>query len=434
MKIQPTNFNNTSNTSASRDKVAFKHKSAYSYLKNVPGNRCACCGRDMILSKEIADVWGKITRPLTVLMQEGRFNFAETVFPSLYKVLASFAQKYPEDSLDSIVSNSNNHFQFMASIADSFKGDSEYKKLSGQQQQKAIKNRTMEIFRISSSYLRNAIEVIQNLKPLEHYLYGYRKDIFQELEKLAQKYPDKKIHELVRIPEVASKYVENTYYEAIDFARTRDEHWNKANKIILDRAPVLEADLDKLHTKICLIYRGIIDPARVSYEIREEYKTFLDKHNLNDIKEPVLEEIAQMPNSLFSKNSFLSFARRYYNDGEIINYVIKPFMESVEHVVAVSDGGTNDSANIIMMCRKCNNDRGSYPYTEHLAIHPEMVENSERQIRFYADKLLAGELPETLEKYPIEIAKTLRKCSSGRINYDTTDYSRALAEKQKTNS
>ena len=136
-----------------------------------------------------------------------------------------------------------------------------------------------------------------------------------------------------------------------------------------------------------------------------------------------------MPTSLFSKNSFLAFARRYYNDGEIINYVIKPFMESVEHITAVSDGGTNNSSNIIMLCRKCNNDRGSYPYTEHLAIHPEMIANAEWQIKFYADKILSGEIPETLDTYPIEVAKTLHRNSSGLMNYDVDYYIDALSKR-----
>jgi hypothetical protein len=193
--------------------------------------------------------------------------------------------------------------------------------------------------------------------------------------------------------------------------------------------PELEIPLNKLRTKVCLIYRGVVDPARVSYEISQEYKNFIDKYKLGEIKESVLAEITQMPTSLFSKNSFLAFARRYYNDGEIINYVIKPFMESVEHITAVSDGGTNNSSNIIMLCRKCNNDRGSYPYTEHLAIHPEMIANAEWQIKFYADKILSGEIPETLDTYPIEVAKTLHRNSSGLMNYDVDYYIDALSKR-----
>lgn len=430
MKIQPTNFNLSTNTAKHRE-IMYGHKSSYSYLKNVRGNCCACCGKPMILSEDISAIWGKITRPLIELFKEGRFDFAETVFPPIYKVLKQFTKKYPEESLDSVVTDSGNHYIFMTSIEESFKNDAEYKVLSGQQQQKKIKGRTMELFRISSAILKDSAIVVENLKPLESYLYGYRKDILQELEFLSGQYPDKKLNEIIKLPDVAEKYIEGTYNDALEFAQIRDEHWNKVNKIILDKAPELESLLNKLKKQVCLIYRGVVNPARVTYEIREAYTNFLNEHKLFNIKESVLTEISQMPACLFSKNSFLSFARRYYTDGEIVNYVIKPFMESIEHIDAVSGGGTNAVSNIIMMCRQCNNDRKSYPYPEHLAIHPEMIINEEKQLRFYADKILTGELPDILEKYPIEVAKTLRRCSEGIMDYNMDYYIEALAKKHE---
>lgn len=33
-----------------------------------------------------------------------------------------------------------------------------------------------------------------------------------------------------------------------------------------------------------------------------------------------------------------------------------------EHVVPRYHGGTNDMSNIVIACRKCNNDRGNTPY------------------------------------------------------------------------
>jgi len=184
MKIHSTNFNIYSDKPKTGN-IAFGHKSAYAYLKNIKGNSCACCGKEMILSKDISTVWGKITRPLATLMKEGRFNFAETAFPPIYKILADFANSYPNESLDSIVSDYNNHFLFLTSITDSFKYDADYNAASGQLKNKKIKSRTMDLLRISSAVMKNAFEVIQNLKPFERYLYGYRKDIFNELENLS---------------------------------------------------------------------------------------------------------------------------------------------------------------------------------------------------------------------------------------------------------
>ena len=431
MKIQQIQLNSYNHTGISNNNITCGYKSPYLYLKSVPGNCCACCGNEMIPAKDISAAWSKITRPLTTLLKEGRFDFAETVFPQIYKILTKFAKKYPDKSLDSIVSEPNNHYEFMTAIADSFEGDEEYKKLSAPKQQREVSNRTMEMFRISSAVLKDSAEVIKNLKPLEHYLHGYRKKIFQELEGLSEKYPDKKLYEIIKYPEVAEKYVENTYLEATEFAKIRDEHWNKADKIISDKYPELEIPLKKLYTSICQIYRGIIDPVRVAYEIREKYNSFIDSYKLDDIREPVMAEITQMPTILFSENSFLSFARRYYNDSEIVNYVIKPFMESATHIDTISEGGTNAISNIIMMCRDCNESQKNFTCSKNLAIHPEMIENSKKQIDFYADKILAGELPEILKNYPIKIAKKLYRSSEGLIDYNTDNYLKELEKKEK---
>jgi hypothetical protein len=140
MKILSTKFNNYYDASKHKE-ITYGHKSSYSYLKNIRGNRCACCGREMIPSKDIATVWGKITRPLAVLLKEGRFDFAEKVYPAIYNILKHFAKKFPNESLDGIVSETNNHFEYMTAIEDSFKGDNEFKKMPGLMQQKAIKNR-----------------------------------------------------------------------------------------------------------------------------------------------------------------------------------------------------------------------------------------------------------------------------------------------------
>jgi len=93
------------------------------------------------------------------------------------------------------------------------------------------------------------------------------------------------LHEIIRFPEVAETYIENTYNEAIEFAKIRDEHWNKANEIILKKAPELKKPLSKLYTDICSIYRkDVMDPKRIAYEISEAYRNFLEKYNLCEMK------------------------------------------------------------------------------------------------------------------------------------------------------
>ena len=290
-----------------------------------------------------------------------------------------------------------------------------------------VKERTVAILNTSACVLKNAPEVIAELKPYEKYMHGYRKNIFQELEYQASQYPDKKLSEIIQIPELAEKYVINTYYEAMDFAKKRDSHMGKADDMILKTNPGLQKPLQELHTNVYLAY-GNDDDKRVSYLVQEFYRKFLDEHGLDSIKNDVMDEIKQIPLLSFTKNSFLSYARRYYSDGMLLQYLIRPFMETIKSIIPMARGGSNDVNNKIIVCRTCGNDLAQFPYNETVKYHPEMTENIEKQLQFYADKIIKGVLPAELYDYPIAVAKTLYEDSNGIINPDLSKYIDKLKE------
>ena len=57
------------------------------------------------------------------------------------------------------------------------------------------------------------------------------------------------------------------------------------------------------------------------------------------------------------------------NDGEVTERPIA----TVDHVVQLSDGGTNLDDNIALACKKCNNDR---EYVQHMRKKDEMESRS----------------------------------------------------------
>ena len=99
MKIQSTNYSVFSKKNRNN---SFGHKSSYIYLKDIKGNHCACCGKELIPSSDISAVWSRITRPLAELLNEGRFDRIKIDIPEVYKLLLNYAKHYPDESLDGI--------------------------------------------------------------------------------------------------------------------------------------------------------------------------------------------------------------------------------------------------------------------------------------------------------------------------------------------
>ena len=446
MKIISQNYAIFSNnTPQNKQNVACKAVYAKSPLKNIPGNHCACCGRAMINAETMANTWANITRPIKEVFADGLFSVIESKYPGIYSVLCKFLDLYPDKSLDSIILDNYNHALFMDSVSASFDDDPDYQEMPRVDKHRAVKERTMDVFKLSERVLLNAPEVIKHLKLLRPYMHDYRMDILDELDRLSQIYPDKKLSEIIKIPEVAEKYVENNYYDVMEFAKQRDLHWNNANRIILNEKPELESVLDEIHTKICLLYRSENDPKRLSYIIQQMYIKLLEKSKLQHCKESVIKELEQIPTELYTKNSFLSYARRYYTNCGIVNYIIKPFMESEDHEVAVTKIKSIDTTNPLwkkyhaiinklIMCRQCNIFKDSHSFEEVAKYRPEIIPNTENQIDFVAEQILNDVVTDTIFYYPVEAAEWLRMYTHGTVNHDTTWYQERIAKKYGYNS
>ena len=389
-------------------------------LKCIAGNTCACCGQKMLTRVDISKIWSTITLPLKEVLPNYRWEKVKNNHPDLFNTITYLANKFPKKALSDIILEKPEHVLFMDAIANSVDRYRCTRNLSPHEYREYIKSLTMGVLNTSACILKDAKDVIPVLKPYESYMRGHRKEIFNELEYQSSKYPDKKIFDIIRMPELSEKYIENTYYEAVNFAKKRDYHWERADKIILRNKPELKDEIKKLRTRVAQAY-GSDDEKRVAYQIQELYRIFLKEHNLNHLEKNVLGEICQIPLLTFTKNSFLSYPRRYYSDGLIVQYIIRPFMETVKSIVPPKKGGY-ELSNKILVCRECGDNLAQIPYTETALYHPEMIKNTEKQLQFIGNKILDGTLPSELFDYPIAFSKTLYNYSGGLINPDLSNY------------
>ena len=52
-----------------------------SYLKNIEGNFCACCGHPMITYGKISKLWAKITSPISKTFMHKNFDIIKNNYP-----------------------------------------------------------------------------------------------------------------------------------------------------------------------------------------------------------------------------------------------------------------------------------------------------------------------------------------------------------------
>ena len=156
------------------------------------------------------------------------------------------------------------------------------------------------------STLKNISAVIEGTQNLKEYLRGYKKEIYEELEMLAKKYPDKKITEVLNIREVYEPYIIGARNFVDKYAEQRDSHLININKIICSRNPELESETIELQKECNRIIRTNVNIQKREYCIKKLYEDFLKQHNLQELKKFVLDELDKLPETENNKDSFLS--------------------------------------------------------------------------------------------------------------------------------
>lgn len=433
MNLTVNNYNLQINTRQNK-KTSFKGNIYSNYIRNIPGNRCGCCGKDMIVPDFLDSIIEKISLPLKEALNNNKMNVVKNHFPNIFELLSNFAQMYPQSTYRGITRNNDNYTIIMSNISQIFKYDPEHRLKSLDERKKLTKHFEDELKNWTNERLKNSSEVIRDLLPIEPFIRGYRNDIFKELEYLSSKYPDKRLSEILKMREVSSVYIENTLRDVLEFAKKRDYHIDSADKIILKKAPDAEQEIKAIHTQIYDFYKHMSDPDKFIFKVKLLYSDLLEKKNLGYLRKELFAHIESLPTNLFTKNTFLSHARRYYSDIEIVNYLTMPFLETEEHLFEQSHSGSDGIYNKITLCRDCNMKRKTIPYPIFLQYHPEMPANTNWQLDFIERKILNGDLPKEARDYPIGVAMTLKNCTNGIITRDTSDYAETIIRQSEEKS
>lgn len=143
-------------------------------------------------------------------------------------------------------------------------------------------------------------------------------------------------------------------------------------------------------------------------------KLIMYKNTVNDEDyDKIQDSVMNIPESYKDVKQVFDYA--YGKSLKVAKELLKPSMQTIEHIHPKSQGGPNATQNYIAECYDCNNPRGHMSYAEWLKVHPEYPKNAQKHIEFFQQKMIDGEIDSSYDSYPVEVRETLSKESNGRM-------------------
>ena len=110
-----------------------------------------------------------------------------------------------------------------------------------------------------------------------------------------------------------------------------------------------------------------------------------------------------------------AYANAKGNAKGIVRSLLKPSIQTIEHIHPKSLGGPNDTENFIAECKDCNNPRGNMSYSQWLKVHPEYPHKAQEHIEWFQQQIVDGEIDSRYDSYGVDVKKTLSRESHGII-------------------
>ena len=391
-------------------------------LQNVPNLTCACCGKKIIAPVDVSRGFADLSMPLSDVIQNGWLDNWKKV-SYIWSILLKYAKEFPGKSLDTVVQSDDEVFhnlRHMVCVS--------VRKKNPDLDNNTVKSLSREVYQdilhSSRTELMNAPIVMERFTPFKSYLQGVQLDAFEVLQAYAQKYPNKRLSEILALPEVYNFHASrNDLNQKIGLEKL-DLHFANILKIIKREDPLSVLGFKKAEEVARDILMQERDPSIRIPKIKNYYKNKLEFMNCTNVQDKVLEEIDAFPSLLPTVDTYFKHAHDYkFSDSMIIKNILRPYTGSFEHIVPRSRDGGNNIYNGIVMCQSCNRSRNTRDYTDVLAYHPEMKENVQKQIDRIVEYILSGEVDEAaIARWPIQVSNVLETYTGGLIKPDIRDY------------
>ena len=270
---------------------------------------------------------------------------------------------------------------------------------------------------------KNAVRL---LKPFENRMHPVEKQVFNLIEDLSKKNPNKNLRQL--LDKVRPQHLEIVKQQEYDILNRMSEYNQNNVKDEKDNSKVYKL----LHEAV-----DIIDKQDENYIFRR--RRFMEKlnvitNNMTD-KESAkgLQNIAEeLPRAHDNMSAFIiKFTQKdpktklEKTPYQIGISLVEPSVGSLEHVKPRhpqdnSQGGKNLYSNYLYASKEWNTRRRNMPLDKWVEQNPQIKDNMQAYIDAVIKKINTGKALQNCKVYPIIIAKTLEQESNGLIKLDTS--------------
>lgn len=403
-------------------------KAGWKSIKNARGVTCACCGGGLIDGLDTKKAYAATTKPLLKMIEKGYMSAWSDKLP-IWNFLVQQAQKFPKLSLDKMLLDSDCVAELKSAIL-------RFVNPNNEEFTKTINKKYLdtqdEIIMASRTEMNSGKAIINRFKSFRELLKEEEKEIFDLLEYYTDLYPKATLSEIINNEEVLNLHKGLHIRQRKKDERVRNLHFNRIDKMIAKNNPDAVEHFKEVREKAMKLLLRDFDYDANFYELKKLYKEELEANGLEKILHKVMDEIKEMPIKNRNADSFFGFAAfKKLNDGDIINYLLKPSNKTFDHYLAYSKGGKNEAANGILLCHKCNQMKSFFSGDVFTEYHPLMPYYAQKQVEQISNLILTGKMDSSFASYPLEVAATYETESKGKIKIDLTSYCKRSERKIK---
>lgn len=263
--------------------------------------------------------------------------------------------------------------------------------------------------------MKNGQDLTDILKENINEFQPNKRALVRELAKLAPKYPDKRLSNLLEL--LSEKYINTLRMKQIMVTM----------ELIKELPQLKPGKTAKIKEWQAEQIQRILD-ANTEGEFKNKHliTSFIETAHINNIRideEKIRSYFGKLPNS---KNSAEAYVVKYKRRAskEAAYKLIKNTEPTIEHIIPFSESGNNKAHNLLVMCSDCNNIRGDISYDDFIQIHPEMLQNIRKYFadtkRVLRDKKneLTPEQKEMYANYINDVKTTLKKYSPDNFYFE----------------
>ena len=326
---------------------SFKSLQNCKAIKMIPNITCACCGQKVINPESADKAWAAVTKPISSVLKKGDFNQWKD-FPKIMAVLKSFSERFAGASLDRIIATSDNYLELRDAV---FSDVTELgiKDSREPDPHMIAKKQIYYLQNASRNSLRSSSVVMERFEIFKDKLHGCKKEIFEQFQIYAKKYPRKSLSEIINMDDIYKFHAMKNILQRAESREKLDYHFSNIKEMILQKRPELSEKTDELKEQALEIYAHGNDTQMHLAKMKKLYEEVLKENGIENLKWKVFDELEKIPKTFTTVDSFMVYAKKHnFSDGAIISSLITPSMSSYEHIIPKSRYFDNSYSNKVI--------------------------------------------------------------------------------------